>query len=504
MHSSAATNIPSRNPKGVGAMFFLQLANMVGFMVIQAVLVLYVMQTFHMTDKPAYALFSAYIAMLFGMSIAGGYICELIGYRFAFVLGLISGTAGLLLLTLPGIFFLYLGLSVYIASTCISVTAMYVLLGRLYHSTDSRRDSGFTLAYVGSNVGAFIATVGAGYIGTDFSYTYAFVVGAAFNVLGLILFAFTHNYYHPDLAEKGDHKAKPVTTKTRIWGLIGFLAIIPALLFLLNRATLSNQLLIFIGLLSALFIVFTALREHGVVRAKLLVYWILLIVGVMFWALYMLAPSALNIFVDRNVNREVFGYVIPTVTVQSLNPFFIMTLGPLLSLFWLHSTKHKLLFTTPVKFAIGILLMGIGYLVLVPGIMSASAAGFIAISWIVLSYLLQTVGELFVGPVGFAMVGDLVPPRMEGVMMGVWQLSTGVAGALSDYLANETVAPTGITQPLQTNPIFSHSFLQFGLMAVAVGILTALMAPKLAKIMLLHTTTDDAHPLSKKGSTGDA
>src|SRR3989338_5756546 len=95
--SSAATNIETRNPKGVGAMFFLQLANMVGFMVIQSVLVLYVMQTFHMGDKPAYALFSAYMAMLFGMSIAGGYICELIGYRFAFVLGLVAGTVGLLL-----------------------------------------------------------------------------------------------------------------------------------------------------------------------------------------------------------------------------------------------------------------------------------------------------------------------------------------------------------------------------------------------------------------------
>ncbi len=221
-----------------------------------------------------------------------------------------------------------------------------------------------------------------------------------------------------------------------------------------------------------------------------MVFWILLVVGVMFWALYMLAPSALNIFVDRNVNRTILGHVIPTVTVQSLNPFFIMTLGPLLSLFWLHSTKHKLLFSAPAKFALGILLMGVGYLVIVPGIMSASTAGMVAIVWIVLSYLLQTVGELFVGPVGFAMVGDLVPPRMEGVMMGVWQLSTGVAGALSDYLANLTVAPENVTQPVQTNPIFAHSFLQFGLMAVGVGLLTMLMTPKLAKIMLLHTTSD--------------
>ena len=481
--SSVISAIPARNPKGVGAMFFLQLLNMIGFSIIQSVLVLYVMQTFHVNDKHAYALFSAYMAMLFGMSIAGGYICELIGYRFAFVLGLITGTIGLLLLALPGSFNLYLGLSAYIASTSISVTAMYVLLGRLYQSQDPRRDSGFTLAYVGSNVGAFIAIFSAGYIGSDFSYVFAFIAGAVFNLIGLILFAFTHHYYHPDLAEKSDHKAKPITVKTRVYGLVGFLVMIPILVILLNHASLSNELLIFIGILSGVLIIFTALREQGVARAKLMVFWILIIVSVMFWALYMLAPSALNIFVDRNVDRTIFGHIIPTVTVQSLNPFFIMTLGPLLSLFWLHSRKHKLLFTAPAKFALGILLMGIGYLVLVPGIVSANAAGLVAMSWIVLSYLLQTVGELFVGPVGFAMVGDLVPPRMEGVMMGVWQLATGVAGALSDYLANLTVAPADATQATQTNPIFAHSFLQFGLMAVAVGLITMLMTPKLAKVM---------------------
>lgn len=484
--SSVAANIQHKNPKGVGAMFFLQLLNMIGFSVIQSVLVLYVMQTFHLADKPSYALFSAYMAMLFGMSIVGGYICELIGYRFAFVLGLIVGTVGLLLLVMPGYFYLYLGLSAFIAATSITVTAMYVLLGRLYQPQDPRRDSGFTLAYVGSNVGAFIAIFGAGYVGTDFSYTFAFVIGAIFNALGLVVFAFTHNYYHPDLAEKGDYKARPVTAMTRVYGLLGFFVMVPLLMVLLNHATLSNDLLIFIGLLAAALIVFSALRERGIARAKLLVFWILLIVGVMFWALYMLAPSALNIFVDRNVNRMVFGHVIPTVTVQSLNPFFIMTLGPILSLFWLHSTKHKLWFSTPAKFALGILLMGLGYLVLVPGIITASAAGFVALIWIVFSYLLQTVGELFVGPVGFAMVGDLVPARMEGVMMGVWQLSTGVAGALSDFLANDTLAPSADTLPMQTNAIFSHSFAMFGLMAIAVGLLTALMTPKLAKVMLMH------------------
>lgn len=472
-------------------MFFLQLLTMIGFSVVQSTLVLYVMNTFHLGDMPAYAIFSAYMALIFGMSIVGGYLCELIGYRFALVISLLAGMCGLLLLATARMEWVAVGLSTYVAATAVSVPALFVLLGRLYQPQDPRRDSGFTLAYVGMNVGAFIAIFASGYVGSYLSYPIAFAAGAGFNVVALVLFAFTHQYYHPELAERGDHKARPVTFKTRTIGTIAFFLLIPIMYLLLDHADLSNHLLILIGFLSAVLIVFTALREHGAARAKLMAFWILTVVSVMFWALYMLAPSALNIFVDRNVNRMVWGHLIPTVTVQSLNPFFIMTLGPLLSLFWLRLSRRDRIFSTPAKFAFGILLMGVGYLVLLAGIVSANTMGLVAISWIVFSYLLQTIGELFVGPVGFAMVGALVPPRMEGVMMGVWQLATGVAGALSDFLANQTVSSSSqLDTPLQTNPIFAHGFTEFGLMAVGVGLLTLLLTPRLSKIMLLKTSSE--------------
>jgi POT family proton-dependent oligopeptide transporter len=154
--------------------------------------------------------------------------------------------------------------------------------------------------------------------------------------------------------------------------------------------------------------------------------------------------------------------------------------------FWMkRNAKKAQQISIPAKFALGILLMGLGYLVLVlPIDVFPTANGVINSWWIVFSYFLQTAGELFVGPIGFAMVGELVPARLEGLMMGIWQLATGVAGALSAYMADMTTTPKlDTTAASATDPAYAHAFLLFGAATVGVAIITALLTPYIKRII---------------------
>jgi len=264
--------------------------------------------------------------------------------------------------------------------------------------------------------------------------------------------------------------------------LIAVVIAIPIIRELLNFALVSNVLLLVLGAGMLLVIVYLAMKEHGEARTKLLTLLIFVVIGMTFWALYMLAPSALMIFVQHNVNRNVFGFTIPTSSIYGLNPFFIITLGPLMSLFFLWLARRNKVFSLPGKFSCGIILMGLGYLALLLGIVLISQNGLVALGFVVLSYFLQSLGELFIGPVGYSMIGSLSPAHLEGLMMGVFRLSIGVAGAASGFLAAATAAPKDVFTPSVTNPIFAHSFGLYGVVTVIVGLIVMLLIPQFKKL----------------------
>ncbi|MBB72622.1 MAG: hypothetical protein CMF50_09520 [Legionellales bacterium] len=484
-HSTTADSLDNLPlyPKGVGVMFMMQLLPMIGFAMIQGLLVLYCINVLDFTEHHAYSLYAAYSSLVFGMAIVGGYVAELIGYRLAVKISLLLTTVGLIVLFYPGAMAMYIGLACFVIGTATFVPASYVLLGRLYAKDDQRRDSGFLISYIGMNLGAFLAFASVGYIRDHFGFHMAFLVGAVFSALALVLFYFFHDLFKYQMRDDSELEQVIRTKSMSMRGYLLCFAAIPVIMLLLRHSAVSNALLIGIGVFSAFFILSLAYREPSASGWRLVAFLVLIVVAVAFWALYMLAPSALTIFVERNVDRQVLGFTIPTPSVQGLNPFFIVTLGPILSYIWLRMARKNRSLSTPMKFAIGVLLMGIGYVILKIGISFANQQGLSSFGWVVGSYLFQTMGELFIGPVGFAMVGSLVPERYEGVMMGIWQLSTGVAGAMSSVLAQSTTDPSGSTAPLITDHLFASSFGEFGTLAIIIGVLTLFLAPLLRYII---------------------
>ncbi len=476
------TTFRTKYPPGVFVMFLLQFWTMVGFTMIYALLVLYSTNYLKISDSHSYALSAAYNALAFAIPVLGGFIAEkYLGYRYTCIFSTILAAIGLFILAIPKINSLYLGLAFFDVAIGFLTPCQYVILGRLYKQADARRDSGFTVAYIGMNFGSFIAGFFSGEIISRWGYATAFIIGGLFMVISLVNFAM---YYHLFKRREDEEVTHPpeYTAKRRMTGLGITIILIPITLFLIKHATVTNIVLILGTAFCGLLIVYYAFKLTEEKRNKMLAFLILVFVSIAFWSLYQLGPSVLIIFMERNVDRLFNGMTIPASSLSSLNPFFIITVGPLLTILWMKLSQRGIDLSTATKFSSGVILMGLGYLLLVLGIYFHNSLGFVGLIWIVLSYFLQTVGELFVGPIGYSMVGNLVPERLEGLMMGIWQLAAGIAGSISEFLAKLTTTPSPDKSPLQTNGLYSHAFLWFGLITVLVGLITACFIPYLKRI----------------------
>ena len=451
----------------------MQLLAMVGFSMIFSLIVLYCTKILGFNDHSAYAITAAFNAMAFVMSLPAGWIAEkYIGFKNGTLLSVVISALGLMLMAIPYTAAIYAGLGVFIVGTGMCVPCIFILLGNLYHDEHPARENGFVVSYIGMNLGSFIASASAGYIANFLGYGWAFTLGAVTTLAMLpILYK-----YHSIFTEENSF-----SSKQKLQGLALTVLLVLAAIVLVSFSKVANVLMLALGFISLVYVLFAANKHQGDAKRGLIIFVLLTTISVIFWTLYALAPSLLTLFTERNVDRSLFGHLIPTADFSALNPFFIVTMGPLVALGLSALKKVNIKISTAAKFGIGIVLMGIGYLVLAWGVSFSSSAGLIAITWVVASYFFQTVGELFVGPIGYAMVGEFVPKAQIGVMMGIWQLSAGIAGSLSEYFANYAAPHIKAVSPLITNPNYQHAFNVFGAITVAVGLITLLISPYLVK-----------------------
>ncbi len=457
---------------------------MVGLIMINALLVLYLTKELHISTKDSYSIYAAFGSLFYSAALLGGYLGGRYDHKLAIIFGGVLASAGGFLLAIPEIQIIFLGLACFIVGGGLVIPNLNCIMGKLFSRNDAMRDSGFTIAYIGMNLGSCITAMGSGFIVRYVSFSAAFILSSAMMIVCLLTFL----YGYSQLRFKKEVHVIPYVPDYSLSNfvsiLVAILIFVPVVMWLLNHAVLSNSLLIVVGLIMIGLVSGIALMEKGEVRKKMFAFLIFTTFAVAFWSLYMMAPSALTIFIKHNVNRHIGSLDIPASSVYGLNGFFIVLIGLFTSSFFLSASKKGRSLPLSNKFAIGIISMGIGYLILMIGIGFANGRGDIALWWIVLSYFLQTAGELFVGPIGFAMVGSLVPSRLEGPMMGVWQLSVGVAGAISGFLADATArVPDEVAMhPQLTNPIFAHFFGLYGSVTVLIGIVIIMFSSQFNKL----------------------
>ena len=490
------------HPKGLFVCFATEMWERFSYYGMRALLILYLTKHWEFTDATSYLIYGAYTSLVYIMPVFGGMLADqILGSKKAVTYGailLVFGHLGMTVESNEQIF--YLSLALIVSGVGFLKPNISTMVGALYEEGDPRRDSGFTIFYMGINIGAFTATLLCGYLGEEIGWAYGFGAAGIGMLLGLIIFLWGQKYLE-GLAEPPSNKymTKINGISYEHWAYISGVVMVLVTWFLVQNSQLVGQLLggfgvIFIGA----WLLYALLKCAPEERDRLIVVGILILFSLIFWALFEQAGSSLNILTDRGVDRVIFGWEVPASMFQSLNAGFIFTIAPLFALLWIALAKRNMEPSTPIKFSIGIVLVGLGFLALVYG-MNSSEGLQTGVIWIVLIYLLHTLGELCLSPVGLSSVTKLSLQRIVGFMMGMRFFADAAGNYVASLIAKGTdgdpvlkIAERIYFQvenlPEDTFTInqkngFMDVYTDVGLIAIGCGIFLAIITPLLRKLM---------------------
>lgn len=470
-------------PTGAGALFLIQIFSTLSYSVLYSTLILYATKGLHMSDTLATSITGSFIALNYFLHLLGGYIGgRYLSYRSLFGVGMISQVIGCLLISVPSTSYLLWGLAAFLGGSGLNVTCINCMVTQLFEPDDKRRESAFLWNYSGMNIGFLAGFLMGGHFYLIEAYRELFLLSGLGNLIALALTAYNWKILKDRDTTFVDAPADKKKI-ARLMGVSSIIGLVFLLRVLLNETTFCNQLILIIGAAMLALIIGLTLKQPGKVeRNKMWAYIILALSSVIFWALYQLAPMGLNLFIERNVDRHILGFIIAPQWIQNINTIVIILGGPLLSVVFTHLRERGINISIPFQFSLALVLIGIGFAILPFGIKLADAQGFTSFNWILASYILQSVGELFISPIGYAMVGQLAPFRLRGLMMGIWMMVTGIAAILSDQFSKMALGSSNSIDPLLTNASYSHTFGMLGWSSIGAGILLFVFIPLISRL----------------------
>ncbi|MFN4024244.1 MAG: peptide MFS transporter [Hyphomonas sp.] len=386
-------------------------------------------------------------------------------------------------------FILFAALALIVAGVGFLKPNISTCVGALYDKGDSRRDSGFTLYYMGINLGAFLAGIWCAIAAANYGWSAGFGLAAFGMLAGLVVFVLGQGWLEgrADPPADVDLKTPVFAGLNREWlvyaGGIGFVILCFVLLQFASFTTAAMYPVFGIATAGILFYMFTRLDAEA--RNPMIGLLILSISSVLFWTLFDQGPTSLNLFAASHVTNNVGGWEFPAPALQSANPFFIIYFAPVVALLWTFLGNRRWEPNSYVKFGFAMLQIGAGFFILNIGIQSATpdANGMLRISviFILLMYLLHTTGEIFLSPVGLSAVTKMSAKQIVGFMMGYWFLAVTLANVIAAEVAKRTQVPEG-APPEESLAAYNAVYLQLGGAAIVLGIILLLLSPLLRKL----------------------
>lgn len=378
---------------------------------------------------------------------------------------------------------LYLSLALIIIGVGFLKANISTTVGALYAQGDPRRDGGFTIFYMGINLGAFLATLACGYLGQTYGWKYGFGLAGIGMTLGLIQYLMGQKW----LMGKAE-PPKPISAMFEgLFWVLGLLAVIPAWLLVQQTELMEQALPILVPALFGMVLAFALLGFKGAERSKMIAALVMVFFSVIFWMLFEQAGSSLSLFAERSTDLTVVpGVVMTAAQTQSFNAGIIVLLALPFSAMWIALAKRRAEPSTPVKFALGLIQVGVGFFILVFGAQFAGDDFKVPLIWLFLLYFFHTTGELFLSPVGLSMITKLSPARVVGLMMGVWFLSSSLAHILAAIIAQTTSSDTvagEVVDPAGQLATYVSTFTWVGAWGLAAGVVLLLLSPILKKWM---------------------
>jgi POT family proton-dependent oligopeptide transporter len=478
------------HPRPLWMLFMTEFWERFAFYGMRWALTLYIVAAFFDNDPSgqgfASRTYGAYLALVYAAAVFGGYVADrVIGYQRSILVGAAVMAAGLFMIMLPNEQVFLLGLSTVIVGNGLFKPNISSMVGQLYGVADARRDRGFTLFYMGINAGALVSPLITGWLASRFTDTpmqqndkLVFLASGLGMLVSLLWFWIGRRQL------KGVGRPAPEqASRLRVaYVVVGCLLAIPLVYLVMAKAgaVVLQWMLsaLFAGL--ALLLLVEGFREGKVQRDRVIAMLIIFVFNVLFWMFYEQAGSSFNFLAQNIVDRRMFGgWEFPVGWFQSVAPLALVLLAPFISLGWGWLDKRRLEPSIPRKFGLGLLGNALAFVVLMYALSRLVDERHLIPFWpLVLVYVLQTLGELCLSPIGLSMVTKLAPARLVGFAMGGWFLSTGIGNNLSGIFAGHVSGETGMTV---ASALSGFTF-SFWLLAGA-GVVLLLVAPLINRLM---------------------
>jgi POT family proton-dependent oligopeptide transporter len=459
-----------RIPEGTAALFFIQIFATLGFAVLYSTLVLYATRHLHFSAKEASAIMGVFGAFNYGLHLFGGYLGgRFLSNRNLFVGGMVLQVLGCGSIALGSVAAMYRGLALFLTGSGLNVTCINMMLTQRFAPEDQRRESAFLWNYAGMNVGFFIGFAVAGHYQETEAYSPLFVFATVGNFLAIVLALSNWKV----LADRKTALLEATGAQFRARFAVGITILlgVPLVVWFMLQHTGPTGIALKAasGAVAAALIYLTMRHPDTRERKKMWAYLILTLGSLVFWSLYQMAPNGLQLFAVNNVRLRVWGIEVAPQWVQNINTVVIVVGGPVLAAWFTRLRARGWKIDIPQQFAGALVLMSLGFLALPVGIAFADGSGRSPFFWLFASYVLQSVGELLISPIGYAMIGKLAPSKYQGIMMGSWMLVTGLASLFAGDFSGMVPEPTGTTA-IATNPEYSKLFSRLGWSSFVAGV----------------------------------
>lgn len=420
-------------------------------------------------------------ALVYGMVALGGYLGDkVLGTKRTIVLGLITLAAGYLSLAITDKEHAFLALGLVCVGNGLFKANPSNLLSKCYAENDPRLHGAFTLYYMAINLGSTFALFIGPALSTRYGYSYAYFLSFTGLLLGLANYAFQRKHIQ-SIKTWADENIIALWK----WFLIIVLIVVMTFLsaFLLQHVMLAQKMVWLMTLLIVATYFWYMRHETKRNCQRMLIALVLMIEAVLFFTLYQQMPTSLNLFAVNNVRPFLFGIPLDPQSFQALNPVWIIMMSPVLALFYSKLQRRGIPFPTPYKFAVGMLCCGLSFGLLFFARFMHDDQGMVSSGWLIASYFFQSTGELLVSALGVAMVAELVPTHITGFVMGMWFLTSSVAGFIGAFVASYTALPANVAPGLVSLSVYTRVFACIGLVTLAIGVFMWMISRRLSAYM---------------------
>lgn len=457
---------------------------------VQMLIVLFLTRSMHFSEGHADLLYGAFGGLLYVSPVIGGWLADhYLGFRRSVIIGAIFLFVGysLLMVSIPKIF--YLGLAILIVGNGLLKPCISSIVGTLYGDDEAKREGGFTLFYIGINLGGVIPPIIAGSVIKAWGWHYGFGLAAAGMVIALLTFTLTSRVIWQvgnPRDESPLKRSKQAAAAFNLKFAIGLVVATALFYWGVLEAGTTDWIITAAAVIFTVYVLWCLRKEDPLHQRRLIGVLILLVLSVGFWMLYAQSFTSLMLFAASNVDLQIFGIQITPEFTQFYNSAVIILFGPFFNWLWQYLEKKHCNPSIPLKFAYGVALMCLGFVLLVVATNHQFAVnGKVSDWWLMGSYVLQTFGELCLSPIGLAMITMLAPEHLVGLMMGMWFFVVAGATAISGMLANLAAVPHG-TSAIASLGVYHQAFSLWSWISAIVVVLSFMIYPFVKRLIAIN------------------